>query len=97
MATVSTEHSICHSCRHVRGCTLHRHGQAPVLECEEFEMPRASDNSGPHPAQSPLQGQSVSGAEAVLLGLCQNCRARVLCRLPRPEGGIWFCEEYEVE
>jgi len=27
-------------------------------------------------------------------GLCVNCDHRFECRLPRPEGGVWHCEEY---
>jgi hypothetical protein len=27
-------------------------------------------------------------------GLCMNCDNRFECRLPRPEGGVWHCEEY---
>ncbi len=28
-------------------------------------------------------------------GLCKNCRKRDNCQLPRPEGGVWRCEDYE--
>lgn len=27
-------------------------------------------------------------------GLCMNCDNRFECLLPRPEGGVWHCEEY---
>ena len=27
-------------------------------------------------------------------GLCMNCDNRFDCLLPRPEGGVWHCEEY---
>lgn len=29
-------------------------------------------------------------------GLCMNCAHRDTCLLPRPESGVWHCEEYEV-
>ena len=27
-------------------------------------------------------------------GLCSNCEERRSCTFPKPEGGIWHCEEY---
>jgi len=29
-----------------------------------------------------------------LLGLCKNCEKRKTCTIPKPEGGVWRCEEY---
>lgn len=31
----------------------------------------------------------------VFKGLCINCEHRFTCTLPRPESGVWYCEEYE--
>ena len=28
-------------------------------------------------------------------GLCRNCKKQKTCTLPKPEGGIWRCEDYE--
>ena len=28
------------------------------------------------------------------LGLCPSCENRDRCIYPRPEGGVWRCEEY---
>jgi len=28
------------------------------------------------------------------LGLCVNCEDRETCIYPKPEGGVWRCEEY---
>ena len=27
-------------------------------------------------------------------GLCSNCEERRSCAFPKPEGGVWHCEEY---
>ena len=91
---VNTEKSLCQSCRNASGCMLHHGSDEPIQECEEFELPVPA-RSGNQPVLSPLQRSGAS--EPDVLGLCQNCRVRTGCRLPRPEGGIWFCEEYEVE
>jgi len=28
------------------------------------------------------------------LGLCVNCEDRETCVYPKPDGGVWHCEEY---
>jgi len=28
-------------------------------------------------------------------GLCRNCKKHETCILPKPEGGVWHCKEYE--
>jgi hypothetical protein len=30
-------------------------------------------------------------------GLCVNCKYRETCLYPKPEGGVWHCEEYEED
>ncbi len=30
-------------------------------------------------------------------GLCVNCANRHTCLCPKPEGGVWHCEEYVEE
>jgi hypothetical protein len=37
----------------------------------------------------------VTGKQEELKGLCMNCEARDYCRIRKPEGGIWHCEEYK--
>jgi len=28
------------------------------------------------------------------MGLCKSCANRETCTFPKPEGGVWHCEEY---
>jgi hypothetical protein len=28
-------------------------------------------------------------------GLCRNCKKSGICSLPKPDGGVWRCEQYE--
>lgn len=49
---------------------------------------------------SPVKGsRRRSGAEeensAEHKGLCRNCKKQKTCKLPKPEGGVWRCEDYE--
>jgi hypothetical protein len=39
--------------------------------------------------------QAVTDASAEFKGLCQNCALRFTCRLPKPDGGVWRCRQYE--
>jgi len=32
---------------------------------------------------------------APLKGLCLTCARKKTCLHPKPEGGVWHCEEYE--
>ncbi len=49
---------------------------------------------------SPKEPDSVNsscdeaGEEPDLKGLCVNCENRRSCLMPKPEGGVWHCEEY---
>ncbi len=67
----------------------------PVLQCEEFEpydspVPtRAATREEPQPGAS-----DEAPAPAGLKGLCANCGNRNDCEYPKPEGGVWHCEEY---
>ncbi|MFH1138863.1 MAG: hypothetical protein V1816_22525 [Pseudomonadota bacterium] len=37
----------------------------------------------------------VENSEDHCAGLCLNCLHRTECNLPKNEGGVWYCEEYE--
>ena len=98
MAT-DVEKGLCQSCRNAPGCTFVKGARGPLLECEEFEVNGAAPVRAAVAAARPAVGRATGGSasEPELMGLCQNCRVRSGCRQPKPEGGIWFCEEYEVE
>jgi len=94
-ATVSA--GLCRTCEHGPDCCYPRPGEGPRMQCEEFDAgaappPRPRRRQ---PAAEPQPGPAENqGPEP--LGLCRNCRLRATCRHPRPEGGVWYCEEYEV-
>jgi hypothetical protein len=47
------------------------------------------DNSRPKTKKSGMTSSNN------LKGLCINCEHRESCLLPKPDGGVWHCEEYE--
>jgi hypothetical protein len=95
-----TEHGgLCMTCVHSSTCAfLQREGQ-PVLSCEEFddsegrptEIAGADDPLVPEPQ---AQVADVKHEPPAHTGLCATCDNRETCTFPKPEGGIWHCEEF---
>lgn len=90
--------SLCSTCIHAPTCSYHQRSEGPVFFCEEFEVetgglvtPETVDD---RQSAQPLAGQRAQKAVPEYLGLCSNCAHRGACRLPKPEGGVWHCEEY---
>ena len=86
---------LCMSCRNASSCTFPRDPAKPAYYCEEFEIDTTSSimSSG---KEHPL----ATGPDAIdkdsmkFIGLCSDCEGRKNCAFPKPEGGIWRCEEY---
>ena len=85
--------ALCSTCIHERACGSRSTPERPILFCELFEVPAAAPapNSAPVAAQ-PAPPASGQGTEH--RGLCVNCDNRHECTTPRPEAGVWHCEEY---
>ena len=91
--------SLCCTCKDEEICIKTREFLTPVIHCELFECEQLSNQ----PA-SALRAESSASIVSVraaieepcgLQGLCTNCDCRFDCGLPRPEGGVWHCEEYQ--
>jgi hypothetical protein len=88
---------LCSTCRNAPTCTFPRDPSKPTFYCEQFETDK------PPPIKTTLKEELPSrelraGEEKDLtkfIGLCSNCDNRRACTFPRPEGGIWHCEEYQ--
>ena len=92
MYSHSEVRGVCAVCEHEPDCIYRTNCDAIVLQCAEFQMPP------PRPAQPPVSVRprlsSNNGRRPKFLGLCSNCDHRETCTYPKPEGGIWRCEEY---
>ena len=82
---------LCPTCLYVDGCVLFSNGERPAWHCEEFVSAGAPDRS---PAGPPASATTSPPEERKHLGLCVNCDDRETCTFPRPEGGVWRCNEY---
>ncbi len=88
---------LCATCDRASHCTFPRDPERPVLECEEFSglvLPpltiRAAREA--HPPASP---GTRPAAPPALRGLCATCERRHDCTYPKPEFGVWHCDEFE--
>jgi hypothetical protein len=54
----------------------------------------ADDTKGEEARQTRSRLMGSEEAETELRGLCINCANRKRCLYPKPEGGVWHCEEY---
>lgn len=97
MSSVAAQESLCSSCINDRYCIYPRDPTRPTMECEEFEgyvMP-------PPKVEPPLVPKSerrkvAKGEDSrEFRGLCVSCENRETCIYPKPEGGVWHCEECE--
>jgi len=65
----------------------------------EEERPLAIDSSAEEKDStefipSRLYHKASCGRRAGFIGLCSDCEGRQTCAFPKPEGGVWHCEEY---
>lgn len=84
---------LCLNCARHPNCslTLNRGRLRDVRYCEEYEASRlpaavpSPDMTFERPVRSPSRR---------VLGLCGNCDNYPTCGFPKPEAGVWHCEEY---
>ncbi len=94
-----TYQGLCATCIYAPECAGARNVEAPVVHCEQFDD-RVSVSLEPVGSQFTLrtrteaQVKPAAEGEPELKGLCVNCDNRKICRIPKPESGVWYCEEY---
>ncbi len=84
---------LCSCCNSLQTCTFRRNHGEPILQCEEFDgmiPPRLKMVSH----RKPVKISSATSNSDSLPGLCSLCEDRAACTYPKPEGGVWHCEEY---
>ena len=86
---------ICMTCNNVSTCVHRRRHRKPVWHCEEFD-----NHSDPvDNLVMIMDDDEFLGVQEKetnhLIGLCSNCDNRKTCKYPKPESGVWHCEEYK--
>ncbi|MBN1788451.1 MAG: hypothetical protein JW806_08665 [Sedimentisphaerales bacterium] len=84
--------SLCANCKHAATCTFPKDPDKPSFFCEEFELAEVLPRKvAPAPvAKLHLPKED----ESEFKGLCSDCENRKTCKFPKPEGGVWHCQEY---
>ncbi|MBU0718925.1 MAG: hypothetical protein KJ749_11805 [Planctomycetes bacterium] len=96
----TTYDGLCITCVHSPTCAFPRCKDRPVLACEEFDdggTPAAGTARTARPLvpEPPVQASDVGQGPPGYPGLCATCNNRETCRYPKPEGGIWHCEDFD--
>lgn len=93
---------LCATCIHAPTCVYRARRGYDAVYCEMFDDspetppdPQSNNpnNPTPHGHTASAQNDKTHEPEQIK-GLCINCAHRDTCRLPRPRGGVWHCEEY---
>jgi hypothetical protein len=85
---------ICLTCAHTPKCALTSENCASngTHFCEEYEtFPLAADSRSKVRPSKRVNPQYHPG----ILGLCSNCAHYPYCSFPKPEAGVWHCEDYQ--
>ena len=96
-APQSAASGLCATCNHTHVCAYAAGAQRRALFCELFDDFVAAPLAGVTSAAVQAVGGNAAKAGARASpskGLCANCDLSGTCALPRPEGGVWHCEEY---
>jgi hypothetical protein len=85
---------LCSCCKSFQTCTFPRDPQRPILQCEEFDgiLPSRLKMVPPGKTVDTFSAKNEPDPYRGLCGLCEN---RETCTYPKPEGGVWHCEEYQ--
>ncbi len=92
---------LCLSCANAPECTYAKDPDRPVLQCEECDpgtFHTLTVSADPFPSgvtpSSPTAPLPEGQAPDRYRGLCSLCEECATCTYPKPEGGVWHCEEY---
>jgi len=73
----------------------------PISKQREWKLlyapyPIRSADNNTSPMKGPVTRSSAEEEDSARYkGLCRNCKKQKTCELPKPEGGVWRCEDYE--
>ncbi|HWR83840.1 MAG TPA: hypothetical protein VN285_11110 [Candidatus Deferrimicrobium sp.] len=85
---------LCMTCNNAGECVYRRHRGGDALCCETFDNYTSRNGHGAGPVLSVVIMEPAVAEVPGMKGLCVNCSLRDECQLPRPESGVWHCEEY---
>lgn len=88
---------LCSTCNNSASCYYHlRNGKRIVYFCELFDdyEPTLKFENFSSRNKSSREFKTEEANKVKFTGLCMNCENRNTCTYPKPESGVWHCEEY---
>lgn len=87
---------LCEDCANEPECTFPRSAGQAVISCEEFTAPltAVSLRVGERPRPDEKERFAVANREW-FPGLCMSCQKNDTCTFPKPDGGVFNCDEFE--
>jgi hypothetical protein len=87
---MATRNGLCLTCMYSEHCAFRKDSRSGVQFCEEYKT------AGLHAPDPPGIAAVAKIAERNprVKGLCANCSYYAVCTFPKPEAGVWHCEEY---
>lgn len=106
MSEAKKHRGLCSTCKNASTCTYPRDPNRPVSCCCEHEGYEECEGSVSlallttggifgRARDSAAESSTASKDARTDEGLCKNCGNRQTCTFPKPEGGVWHCEEYQ--
>ncbi len=86
---------LCINCSEAPNCRYRLSASEPILFCEEYHCSSGDQNESALNRPAVHAAGDESEAPSLVRGLCVNCENKETCMLPKAEGGVWYCEEYE--
>ena len=86
---------LCTTCNNAPTCIYYQANESRIVwYCETFDAYVPVQEPIPEPEKK-IESKTEDPGKGVFEGLCVNCANRATCTFPKPEGGVWHCEEYE--
>jgi hypothetical protein len=90
---------LCSTCEGAANCTFPRDPERPILHCDELdsykpEIVTVKEAAGAELTTPKAVSRAKQKEVGEYKGLCVNCENRETCTFPKPEGGVWHCDEY---
>ncbi len=84
---------ICLTCVHFTQCSLRPADDSAksIQFCEEYQTVCLAPVIVTNDKPKDMKTLAPSG----ILGLCSNCNHYPYCSFPKPEAGVWHCEDYQ--
>ena len=89
---------LCLTCKANPYCTYKKERARAIVFCDEFEDTETLNIKPENGMINQVNHTVCNQDEKVfpdLKGLCVNCEIKERCDFPKPEWGVWHCEEYK--